>query len=71
MQIDSNLPPSPPPPSHRTFHKLSKMIMAVKVLVLDATPEEQKQIKSELEILHKVSPGMVSDHRVASRFHST
>ena len=39
----------------RTFHKSSKMIMAVKVLALDATPEEQKQIKSELEILHKVS----------------
>ena len=33
--------------------------MAVKVLALDATPEEQKQIKSELEILHKVGPGNV------------
>ena len=33
---------------------MSKIIMAVKVLALDATPEEQKQIKSELEILHKV-----------------
>jgi serine/threonine protein kinase len=28
--------------------------MAVKVLALDVTPEEQKQIKAELEILHKV-----------------
>ena len=28
--------------------------MAVKVLALDATVEEQRQIKSELEILHKV-----------------
>ena len=35
------------------------MVMAVKVLALDATPEEQKQIKSELEILHKVGPGNV------------
>ena len=34
---------------------MSKIIMAVKVLALDATPEEQKQIKSELEILHKVT----------------
>ncbi len=39
---------------YRTFHQMSKIIMAVKVLALDATPEEQKQIKSELEILHKV-----------------
>ena len=34
---------------------MSKIIMAVKVLALDATPEEQKQIKSELEILHRVT----------------
>ena len=40
---------------YRTFHQMSKIIMAVKVLALDATPEEQKQIKSELEILHKVT----------------
>ena len=39
---------------YRTFHQPSKIIMAVKVLVLDATPEEQRQIKAELEILHKV-----------------
>lgn len=38
---------------YRTFHQPSKIIMAVKVMALDATPEEQRQIKSELEILHK------------------
>jgi len=38
---------------YRTFYQPSKIIMAVKVLTLDATPEEQKHIKSELEILHK------------------
>ena len=38
---------------YRTFHHPSKIIMAVKILTLDATPEEQKQIKAELEILHK------------------
>jgi len=40
---------------YRTFHQPSKIIMAVKILTLDATPEEQRQIKAELEILHKVS----------------
>lgn len=39
---------------YRTFHQSSKIVMAVKVLTLDATPEEQRQIKAELEILHKV-----------------
>ena len=39
---------------YRTFHQPSKIIMAVKVLALDVTAEEQKQIKAELEILHKV-----------------
>ena len=39
---------------YRTFHQSSKIIMAVKVLALDATTEEQKQIMAELEILHKV-----------------
>ena len=38
----------------RAFYQPSKIIMAVKVLALDATVEEQRQIKSELEILHKV-----------------
>ena len=38
----------------RAFYQPSKIIMAVKVLALDATAEEQRQIKSELEILHKV-----------------
>jgi mitogen-activated protein kinase kinase 5 len=38
---------------YRTFHTPSKVIMAVKVLPLDATPDEQRQIISELEILHK------------------
>ena len=36
--------------------------MAVKVLALDATPEEQKQIKSELEILHKVFLSLSLSH---------
>ena len=40
---------------YRTFHQPSKIVMAVKVLALDVTLEEQKQIKAELEILHKVS----------------
>lgn len=39
---------------YRTFHQSSKIVMAVKVLALDVTLEEQKQIKSELDILHKV-----------------
>lgn len=38
---------------YRTFHQPSKIVMAVKVLALDVTLEEQKQIKAELEILHK------------------
>lgn len=38
---------------YRTFHSSSKLIMAVKILTLDATPDEQRQIISELEILHK------------------
>ncbi len=39
---------------YRAFHQPSRIIMAVKVLTLDATPEEQRQIMSELEILHRV-----------------
>ncbi len=53
---------------YRTFHQPSKIVMAVKVLALDVTAEEQKQIKAELEILHKVgvelggwSLGMLGD----------
>lgn len=42
---------------YRTFHQPSKIIMAVKVLALDVTPEEQKQMEAELQILHKVSEG--------------
>lgn len=38
---------------YRTFHQPSKIIIAVKVLALDATPDEQRHIMSELEILHK------------------
>lgn len=38
---------------YRAFHTPSKVIMAVKVLALDATPDEQRQIMSELEILHR------------------
>ena len=45
------------------------MVMAVKVLALDATPEEQKQIKSELEILHKVGPGNVGGNTRFYAFH--
>ena len=30
--------------------------MAVKILALDATQEEQRQIMAELEVLHKVRP---------------
>ena len=44
---------------YRTFHQPSKIVMAVKVLALDVTQEEQKQIKSELEILHKVGGQLV------------
>ncbi len=43
---------------YRTFHQSSKIVMAVKVLALDVTAEEQKQIKAELEILHKVCVNM-------------
>ena len=39
---------------YRTFHQPSKIVMAVKVLTLDVTPDEQRQIKAELDILHKV-----------------
>ncbi|CAI8006468.1 Dual specificity mitogen-activated protein kinase kinase 5 [Geodia barretti] len=38
---------------YRTFHQPSKVIMAVKVIALDATQEEQRQIMAELDILHK------------------
>lgn len=49
---------------YRTFHQPSKIVMAVKVLALDVTPEEQKQIKAELEILHKVGSIVASGRRV-------
>jgi mitogen-activated protein kinase kinase 5 len=38
---------------YRTFHQPSKVIMAVKVIALDATQDEQRQIMAELDILHK------------------
>ena len=39
---------------YRTFHQPSKIIMAVKVITLDTTQEEQRDIKAELDILHRV-----------------
>ena len=38
----------------RTHHIPSRTVMAVKVIQLDATPDEQRKIMSELDILHKV-----------------
>lgn len=46
---------------YRTFHQPSKIVMAIKVLALDVTLEEQKQIKAELEILHKVSKQRITE----------
>ncbi|XP_065836383.1 dual specificity mitogen-activated protein kinase kinase 5-like [Oscarella lobularis] len=38
---------------YRALHQPSKQIIAVKVIPLDVTLEEQKQILSELEVLHQ------------------
>lgn len=38
---------------YRTHHIPSRTVMAVKVIQLDATPDEQRKIMSELDILHK------------------
>ena len=40
--------------SFRVVHKPTGTIMAVKVMLLDVSEEEQKKIISELEILSKV-----------------
>lgn len=48
---------------YRTFHQPSKIVMAVKVLALDVTLEEQRQIKAELDILHKVSWGWMAGEK--------
>ena len=39
---------------YRSLHTPSKTIMAVKIIPLDATLDEQKKIMTELDILHKV-----------------